>query len=159
MASGNRQSFNARTGALPQVRAFVQERCVRMDLPADTIQRLQLIAEELFINSVTHGYGGDCAASVEFALRDAGHEMELIAEDTARAFDPFARLPTEALAPDPRDRPAGGQGLALIARMTSRRSYERSPGRNRTTVAVLKKAPLPGAARAPAVQKKLPTGG
>lgn len=151
MASGNKQSFEARAGALPQVRAFVQEHCARMGAPPDAVERLQLITEELFINSVTHGYAGDCAASVDLVLRDVGHELELVAEDTARAFDPFARLPAEN--PDPRDRPVGGQGLALIARMTSRRSYERRPEGNRTTVAVLKNAPSPGAA----AQKKLPT--
>jgi anti-sigma regulatory factor (Ser/Thr protein kinase) len=156
MASGKRQSFSARAGALPQVRAFVQDRCARMTVAPEAAQRLQLIAEELFINSVTHGYGGDCAASVDLMLRDAGHEMELVVEDTARAFDPFARLPEEN--PDPRDRPIGGQGLALIARMTSRRSYERRSGGNRTTVAVLKNAPGPGVVQASAAQKKLPTG-
>jgi hypothetical protein len=72
---------------------------------------------------------------VSIALRDAGDEAELILEDSAPAFDPFARLPA---AGDPRERPVGGQGLPLVASLSSRRAYERRGAGNRITVGLRK---------------------
>lgn len=138
MPLAERQSFVARSDALPQLRAFVQERCRQLAVPADAESRLLVIAEELFLNSVKHGYGGDSAERVALALRDAGKEAELVVEDRAPAFDPFAQRPAEQ--PDPRTRPIGGQGVALVARLSSRHSYERVSGLNRITVAVVKDA-------------------
>lgn len=144
------QAFAARTDALPQLRAFVQRRGQELAIPAEVVMRLLVIAEELFINSVVHGYGGNSDHRIGVDLLDAGHEVELSVEDSAPPFDPFAGALS---AGDPRERPIGGQGLPLIARMSSRRSYARHGGRNYVTVAVLKA--VQGSAN---LQKKLPTG-
>lgn len=136
--TAERQAFPARTDALPEVMAYVEGRCAELGVARPATLRLMLVAEELFINAVTHGYGGDSAKTVELAVRDTGAEVELVAEDTAAQFDPFASPPAVADSADPADRPLGGLGRVLITGLSSRQAYERRGRRNRVTVGVLK---------------------
>jgi serine/threonine-protein kinase RsbW len=134
--TAQRRAFPARTDALPRVEAFVERRCRLLGADRNATLRLMLAAEELFINAVTHGYGGRGRGRVTLAINDCGSEVELVAEDTAVAFDVFANVPEPPAARDPRDAPIGGLGRALVAGMASRHAYERRAGRNRVTVAV-----------------------
>ena len=136
--TAERQSFPARTEALPEVSAFVERRCRELGVERQATLRLLLVAEELFINAAVHGYGA-CAGEVTLTVRDAGTEVELIAEDAARAFDPFKGLQQPEAPADPRDAVIGGLGRALIAGISSRHGYERRDRRNRVTVGVLKR--------------------
>lgn len=136
MAAAERQTFPARTDALPAVCDFVEARSAALGLPVKTALRLRLIAEELFINAVDHGYGGDCDRDITLTVRGRGPDVELVQEDSGRPFDPFAALKPPSASPDPQARPVGGLGLVLVAGMSSRHAYERDGARNRTTVAL-----------------------
>lgn len=130
-----RQRFPARADALPRVSAFVERRSRELGAGRRAALRLILLAEELFINTVMHGYGsrgGRRGQAVTLAVRDAGREIELVAEDAAPAFNPFGPLPR------PEPGAVGGLGRVLVAGLSSRHRYERRAGRNRVTVAVLK---------------------
>jgi serine/threonine-protein kinase RsbW len=133
--TAERQNFPARTDALAAVTAFVERRCAALRVGRRASLRLQLVVEELFINTVVHGYGGDSADTITLTVRSVGPEIELIAEDTAMAFDPFANVPARD---DPLAGPVGGLGRVLIAGMASRHAYERRGRHNRVTVGVLK---------------------
>lgn len=133
-----RFSFPARTEALPQVTAFVEQRCAELGVDRQATLRLLLVAEELFINASVHGYRGR-AGVVTLTVRDSGSEVELVAEDAARPFDPFEDLPVPVAPADPRDAAIGGLGRALVAGISARHAYERSGGQNRVTVGVLKR--------------------
>lgn len=135
--TAERRRFQARVDALPRVCAFVERRCRELGAGRYATLRLILVAEELFINTVTHGYGGDSRKQVALAVRASGAEIELVAEDGAPAFDPFGEVPQPAAVTDPRDA-AGGFGRALVVGMSSRHRYERCGRRNRVTVGVLK---------------------
>ena len=141
--TAERQRFRARADALPRVCAFVERRCRALGAGRQATLRLILVAEELFINTVIHGYGGDSRRQVALVVRDAGAEIELIAEDGAAAFDPFDRVPQPVAVADPRDAALGGLGRALVAGVSSRYSYERRGQRNRVTVGVLKRETRP----------------
>lgn len=130
--TAERQRFAARTDALPEVIAFIERRCAELGAGRNATLRLMLVAEELFINTVVHGYGGDGGKDVVLALRDAGHDLELVAEDTAPAFDPFEDVPR------PGAREVGGLGRVLVAGISSRHGYERRGDRNRVTVGIAK---------------------
>ena len=136
--TAERQRFQARVDALPRVCAFVERRCRELGAGRYATLRLILVAEELFINTVTHGYGGDSRRQVALAVRDSGAEIELVAEDGAPAFDPFDEVPQPVAVTDPRDAAIGGLGRALVAGVSSRHRYERCGRRNRVTVGVLK---------------------
>lgn len=132
--SAPRQRFPARADALPRVSAFVERRCRELGAGRRAALRLILVAEELFINTVMHGYAGKGRQAVTLTLRDAGSGFELVAEDDAPPFDPFRRVAR----PDVAGGAVGGLGRLLIAGVSSRHRYERRGRRNRVTVVVPK---------------------
>ena len=138
--TAGRQRFPARADALPRGSAFVERRCRELGAGRQAALRLILLAEELFINTVMHGYGGGRGRSVTLTVRDAGAEIELRAEDPAPPFDPFRRgsVPRRARG-DARDAPVGGLGRVLVVGLSSRHHYERRGRRNCVTVAVRKR--------------------
>lgn len=145
--TAERQRFAARAEVLPRVSAFVERRCRQLGASREAALRLILVAEELFINTVMHGYaGGGGGRQVSLTVRDAGHEIELVAEDDAAPFDPFQRVPPPAARAGPREAPAGGLGRVLIAGVAARHAYERRGRRNRVTVAVRKSRARPARA-------------
>lgn len=141
--TAERQFFQARTGALTEVIGFVERRGADLGLAHPTTLKLLLVAEELFINTVLHGYGGDCDQEVVLAIRDLGAEVELLMEDRAAEFDPFAHLPAVPTSGDPNRRPVGGLGRILVAGVASRHGYQRHEGLNRVCVCVPKRSTIP----------------
>jgi serine/threonine-protein kinase RsbW len=143
MGASDHRVFAARTPELMRVSAFVEERCSALAVPRENALRVLLIAEELFLNAVLHGYGMDSDAQVWLTLKRVGQELELKVEDAAKPFDPFNAAAPLIESGDPNSRPVGGVGLVLVSGLTSRRRYERLDGRNVITVAL----PLDGAAK------------
>ena len=122
---------------LPEVSAFVERRCADLGVGRATTLLLQLMAEELFINTVVHGFGNDGRRRVSLAVRDCGAEVELVAEDNARAFNPFDGTPAAVPTPDR----VGGYGRLLLMGLSSRQSYQRRGQHNCVTVGVQKNRP------------------
>lgn len=134
----SQRTFPARTAALADVTAFVEGRCRTLRASRAATLRLLLAAEELFINAVVHGYGGDGDGTVRLAVRRAGRCIELVQADDAPPFHPFRRLPA-ASARKVAQRP-GGLGRVLAARLTDRRRWQGEGGGNCVTVAVRSRA-------------------
>ena len=107
--------------------------------------KIQLIVEELFVNTVNHGHAGDSEAAVEVTIALDEEGAELIYVDSAPAFDPFADVSDPDGAAAVEGRPVGGLGLYLITRLADRYDYERAGDHNRITVHVR----LPPATAAP----------
>ena len=89
--AAERRVFAARLSVLPATAAFVAGFCARHDIAHDDALRLTLIVEELFTNSVMHGYGGESDAPIELALATGAGEVTLVYDDAAPPFDPLAR--------------------------------------------------------------------
>ena len=128
-----RRVFAARLSALPHAAAFVDAFCARNRIGRADALRLTLVVEELFTNSVTHGYGGECDAPIELALAATAGEIALLYEDAAGPYDPLARY---AAAPDHllatvESRPAGGLGIHLVRELVASARYAHEAGRNR----------------------------
>ena len=132
--TAERQAFPARADALPRVSAWVEGRCTQLGLGRPATLLLMLMAEELFINAAIHGLRNDGRRRVRLSIRDCGAEVELAAEDSGPAFDPFGPVPAAA----PKGR-VGGYGRRLLAGLSSRHAYQRRGGRNYVTVGVPKK--------------------
>lgn len=91
--------------------------------------RLQLIAEELFVNTITHGHHGDSDHAVRIGLAHVDGTSTLRYEDDAPPFDIFNfeqkfRLTVEA----------GGQGINLIRGMSKAGRHQRVGPLNITEV-------------------------
>ena len=129
--------FPARLDAVPSAMAHVAQALQQAAYAPGAVARAELIVEELFRNSVLHGYGGDHR---EPGQGDHGvwlgvHEGRLHYEDAAPPFNPLTQGPA---APDPAVplelRAVGGIGLLLIRQLGSAIAYEYSDGRNRIAV-------------------------
>ncbi|MES2257186.1 MAG: ATP-binding protein [Pseudomonadota bacterium] len=121
--------FDARRSDAPAALAHAGAALRAAGATPATVARVELILEELFLNSVLHGYRGDSASPVWIAVRADG----FCYVDEAPPFNPLEDGPA-GVAPDPaltiEDQPVGGAGLLLIRQLARQASYCRQDGRN-----------------------------
>jgi serine/threonine-protein kinase RsbW len=123
----------ARFAAVTDTAAFAQAFCERHGIGRPTALRLRLVIEELFTNSIQHGYGGECDTPIRIALAMIDGYLAVEYEDSAPPYDPLARLSTlpsddvTALAAPPTD----GLGVYLVGKLAYGARYEFADGRNR----------------------------
>lgn len=123
--------FKARLAELRPLRAFLERFCQATGVGGDNCLRLNLVLEELFTNTVRHGYGGDSDAPVWISLsRDPGGVC-LVYEDTAPPFNPYRKLPSQAPESTAEIRKLGGLGVLLTRKLAASRDYAYLFGRNR----------------------------
>lgn len=132
-ASGDVRDFPARFASVAATAAFALEFCTRHGVALPAAQRLRLVIEELFTNSIRHGYRGECDAPIRIALAIGGGRVTLQYEDSAPPFDPLAHLSTpSAKAVAPVDvATEGGLGIHLVGRSAQDADYRYENGRNR----------------------------
>jgi serine/threonine-protein kinase RsbW len=119
--------FTAKQAEFDAVRAFIDTACANLD--DDERKRAELLVEELFANSIYHGYGGDSDQPVWLTIRIDEHGCTLQYEDCAPAYNPFlAEVPDLAALPE--DRPIGGLGIVFLNELSSDRSYSRRGDKN-----------------------------
>lgn len=126
--------FEARLELFQELRGYAERYCVDAGIDREVSGRLVLVLEELFANTVEHGYrqvAGDAAEKpVWLTLTAAGDGVEVIYQDAAPEHDPFSK----AVAPDysgPVDTwQIGGVGVALVIKLGRNVSYERTRDRN-----------------------------
>jgi anti-sigma regulatory factor (Ser/Thr protein kinase) len=120
--------FTARQAEFEAIRAFIESACAGIE--EDERQRAVLLVEELFANSVFHGYGGDSDQSVWLTLDVEADGCRIIYEDCAPAYDPFSVEEPDLDARRPEDRPIGGLGIVFLNELSTARSYARRGDRN-----------------------------
>lgn len=121
--------FPAAHDGLRALRAFVERFCAEAAVGADPCLRLNLVLEELFTNSIRHGYRGDPDASVWISLLRADGALRIVYEDSAPPFNPYAWLAAASHGPGPLRRP-GGLGILLTRELAASRDYAYVFGRN-----------------------------
>ena len=117
---------------LDQTRAFIEAFASRNGLSERDMLRLELVIEELFTNTVTHGYGNECDQPVEIALSAADGRVSVLYQDAARPYDPLATLATsrDHLAAPVEQRSVGHLGVQLVAGLVDDVRYTRVGDRN-----------------------------
>ncbi|HYR36343.1 MAG TPA: ATP-binding protein [Burkholderiales bacterium] len=122
--------FLARLAELKRIGSFLEAFCAEVRLPRERCLRLNLVLEELFINSVNHGYRGDCDAPVWVTIDAQPQAVQLTYEDTAPPFNPFAyRVQMGKI---------GGLGVLLTRELAAARDYTYLFGRNRVRLSLLR---------------------
>ena len=139
MSNREQKIFSARLVMLPDTADFTQDFCDRHDISHDDAMRLRLIIEELFTNTVQHGYRGESDAPISVTLHlDAG-AVTVLYEDSAPRYDPLAH--TSGPGPDASrsgvSRPVGGLGVYLVSKLVERPSYAYEDGFNRLRLTLL----------------------
>ena len=100
--------FPARLTALTEVLDHIAAICKQAGLKNDEQLRVELAVEELFTNTVRHGYGQDCDQPVWIAADNSNGSLCITYQDAAPAYNPLNR-PTDRIPP-----PIGGLGVTLV---------------------------------------------
>ena len=115
---------------MAEIRVFVEGACAGAGIGREDCLKVLLIVEELFTNTVTHGYRGESESPVWMSFEPRKEGFVLLYEDAAPPHNPFGEFrPTETsvlLA----QQPVGGLGLKLIRSLATDASYNREGERN-----------------------------
>ena len=119
--------------ALADTAAFAQSFCDQNAIARPRALRLRLVLEELFTNTVRHGYREESDAPVRIALAMIERHVAVEYSDSAQPYDPLARMSTlPAGEVGPLDGPPGdGLGTYLLGKTLYGARYEYQGGCNR----------------------------
>lgn len=133
MSTVEQKQFPARLAMLHDTAVFARAFCDRHGIVHDDAMRLTMIIEELFTNSVQHGYRGESDAPIRIALSVEIGGIGVLYEDSAPRYDPLAGLVSTAasVAHPIASRPIGGLGVYLVTQLVERSSYAYEEGCNR----------------------------
>ena len=122
-------SLHSEPAELGRLVAFAEAFALRHALPAPERVRLLIMLEELFTNSVEHGYDGPTSRGrIEVALAcDAAH-FTIEFSDDGRPFDPLAAELADFVKPAAGR--IGGFGLRIVRSLADEVRYAREAGRN-----------------------------
>src|SRR6266545_1786320 len=115
--------FPARLAQLRRLGGFLEGFCAARGIGREHCLRLNLVMEELFINTVRHGHRGECDAPVWMMLAADDRTVNVIYEDTAPPFNPYARLPEQPPDTTLEMRKIGGLGVLLTKELAATRDY------------------------------------
>ncbi|MGQ0545907.1 MAG: ATP-binding protein [Betaproteobacteria bacterium] len=122
--------FPAALSALRAIRGFVERFCAQAGVGRDPCLRLNLVLEELFTNTIRHGYRDGNDAPVWISLSRAAGGLRIVYEDGAPPFNPYVWLAAATSSgPQPLRRP-GGLGILLTRELAASREYAYVFGRN-----------------------------
>lgn len=133
--SAHSAMFRARLSQLRSLTGFLEGFCSAQGIERTRCLRLNLVLEELFVNSVQHGYRGDSDAPIWITLDARPEAVHITFEDTAPPFNPFARLAPREVQPDVQPR-VGGLGVLLTRELAAGRDYAYLFGRNRVRLSL-----------------------
>ena len=123
----------ARFSSLPQLLAILSTNAVAPD-HVPSLLRAQLAVEELFVNSIHHGYGQETDHPVWLTVQHGDTVLRVVYTDQADAFNPLSPgidTGNDAEARKTGQR-VGGLGHQLIVNLARCGHYTRDEGRNVT---------------------------
>lgn len=99
-------------------------------VPMETIYAVNLCVEELVVNILNHGYGGEAVPDVEVDIELEPDRLIIDVNDGAPPFDPITEVAEPDIHAELEQRSIGGLGVHLVKRLTNSMSYRRLDGRN-----------------------------
>jgi serine/threonine-protein kinase RsbW len=123
--------FPSRREAWKGARTLVHDFCDAAGVPREACLRANLVLEELFLNTVTHGHGGGSDAPIWITLTASDGRISFVYEDVAAPFNPFAASTRERLDRLARTGREGGLGVILAQGLSASAEYAYLFGRNR----------------------------
>jgi serine/threonine-protein kinase RsbW len=98
--------------------------CEAQGVPQRTVSAVILVLDELFSNTVNHGYRQDPEGRIVVQAQVVEQEIRVMLTDWAPAFDPLARSLPDTSSPL-QERDVGGLGLLFVRRTADTVSYQR----------------------------------
>ena len=135
MSPTQSRCFSADLSRFHELREYIERLCSDSGVSHDAAGRLLVVLEELFANTVQHGYSRVPKVPdgnwVWIALNFGEEGVEVVYEDAAPEYDPFARTSTPDYSGASDSWQVGGVGVALVVRLGRKLTYARAEGRNR----------------------------
>ena len=128
--------FASRLDSLREARAFLESFCADAGVERQSCLKLNLVVEELFLNTVKHGHRGGSDAPVWITLWAEDGAIRMTYEDQSPPFNPFATATREMLEALAHTRREGGLGVLLAHGLTTETDYAYLFGRNRIRLAL-----------------------
>ena len=122
--------FPAKMDSMAEIRTFVEDACTTARIGREDCLKLLLIVEELFTNTVTHGYREESESPVWIAFDPCDTGFTLRYEDAAPPHNPFGEYRPMDTAVLIAQQPVGGLGLKLIRSLATDAGYSREGERN-----------------------------
>jgi len=122
-----------RAEEVPRLREWLAARLADRDADAHLAYSVQLCAEEIVTNIVTHGYDGEPSGMIDVRLDHGTARTTLVVEDDARPFDPTC-VPAPPRPASLATAPIGGLGVHMVRQSSNAMDYARVSGRNRLAV-------------------------
>ena len=121
-------------GELERIHAMVEEVGEEAAWTPSLIYQVNLVLEELAVNVINYGHGGDPNHEIEIALDWEEDELTIEMADDAPAFDPLKDAPDPDLTSTLEDRRIGGLGVYLVHTFMDELRYRHEQGRNHLTM-------------------------
>ena len=102
--------------------------------PPDLVYQVDLVLEELIVNTVNYGYDDDERHEIEIALTSDADVFTVEIIDDGHAFNPLSDAPEPDLDAEIADRPIGGLGIHLMRVMMDEVHYQREQNKNYLTL-------------------------
>ena len=119
---------------LERIRSTVEELGQAADWPPRLVYQVNLVLEELVVNIVTHGHGGDPTHAIEIVLASNPDTFTIEVADDGPAFNPLADAPAPDLSSALEDRPVGGLGVYLVHTLMDELHHRYERNRNHLTL-------------------------
>lgn len=113
---------------------IVEEFCAAHDVPPGVVFKLNVVVEELLVNTISYGYPDGGRHEIAMGLAKEGGDIVITLEDGGVAFDPLADAPAPDLDSAIEDRKVGGLGVFFVKTMMDEVNYVREAGSNRMTL-------------------------
>lgn len=126
--------IDASHGQLKRVEKAIDEMAKRRKWPEELVFKVKLVAEEMGLNIIDHGYGNDDSKELEFRLTAVDDSVTMEFIDEARPFDPLTETPLPDIDAGVGERDIGGLGVYLVREMMDEVCYAREGNRNRLTL-------------------------
>ncbi len=104
------------------------------DWPPDLVYQVDLVLEELIVNTVNYGYDDDARHEIEVTLTSDEDVFTVEIIDDGHAFNPLKDAPEPDLDAGIEDRPIGGLGIHLMRVMMDDVHYRREQNKNYLTL-------------------------
>src|SRR5258708_14814689 len=109
---------------LEKIFAFVDQHCSRREIPDSIKYKVLLVAEELTMNAMSHGYRGRADGWIGISIFRGNDDIELRFEDEAPAFNPLSQAPDPHVDAGVAERQIGGLGIHLVKALSPSPAYQ-----------------------------------
>ena len=107
----------------------------REDWAFDLVFKINLVLEEIVLNTIEHGFDeDDDAKECKIELSSDADAVTIVISDRGKPFDPLTDAPDADVDSAMGERAVGGLGVHLVETLMDEASYQRTDGMNRLTL-------------------------